>query len=181
MTTFVALLRGVNVGKARRVPMAGFRALLSGLGYTDVVTLLNSGNAVFRSGKGSSAGHAAHIEQALADKMKVETPVVVMSAKELDAVVAENPLEVEAAEYARLLVAYAQGQPALEGLAAIRPFVVSPEQFAIGRHAAYLLCTRGILQSKAAEALLGKARLAVTTRNWVTTLKLQSLANERDA
>ena len=49
MPTFVALLRGVNVGKAKRVPMAELRALLSGLGYTGVATLLNSGNAVFRA------------------------------------------------------------------------------------------------------------------------------------
>ena len=53
MTTFVALLRGVNVGKSKRVPMAEFRMLLSGLGYTDVVTLLNSGNAVFRARSGT--------------------------------------------------------------------------------------------------------------------------------
>ena len=49
MTTFIALLRGVNVGKAKRVPMAEFRTLLAGLGYTGVATLLNSGNAVFRA------------------------------------------------------------------------------------------------------------------------------------
>ena len=49
MPTFVALLRGVNVGKAKRVPMTDLRARLSGLGYTGVTTLLNSGNAVFRA------------------------------------------------------------------------------------------------------------------------------------
>ena len=49
MPTFVALLRGVNVGKAKRVPVTELRALLSGLGYTGVTTLLNSGNAVFRA------------------------------------------------------------------------------------------------------------------------------------
>ena len=49
MPTFVALLRGVNVGGAKRVPMAELRTLLSGLGYTGVATLLNSGNAVFRA------------------------------------------------------------------------------------------------------------------------------------
>ena len=49
MPAFVALLRGVNVGKAKRVPMAELRDLLSSLGYTGVATLLNSGNAVFRA------------------------------------------------------------------------------------------------------------------------------------
>ncbi len=49
MPVYVALLRGVNVGKAKRVPMADLRAVLAGLDCTDVATLLNSGNAVFRS------------------------------------------------------------------------------------------------------------------------------------
>ena len=58
MTTFVALLRGVNVGKAKRVPMAEFRKLLAALGYTGVATLLNSGNAVFRATSGAAGQHA---------------------------------------------------------------------------------------------------------------------------
>ena len=85
MTTFVALLRGVNVGKATRVPMAEFRALLVGLGYTRVVTLLNSGNAVFRAAGGAPADHAAAIAAALAAQLNVEVPVIVKSAAELAA------------------------------------------------------------------------------------------------
>ena len=64
MPTFVALLRGVNVGKAKRVPMAELRALLSGLGYTGVATLLNSGNAVFHAPRGTPAKHSADIAAA---------------------------------------------------------------------------------------------------------------------
>lgn len=55
MPTFVALLRGVNVGKSKRVPMGELRALLSGMGYTGVATLLNSGNAVFRESEAAVA------------------------------------------------------------------------------------------------------------------------------
>ena len=83
MPTFVALLRGVNVGKAKRVPMATLRTLLSGLGYTDVTTLLNSGNAVFRSAKGSPARHAASIASAISEELQIDVPVIVKSAKEI--------------------------------------------------------------------------------------------------
>jgi uncharacterized protein (DUF1697 family) len=61
MPTYVALLRGVNVGKAKRVPMAELRQLLGGLGYTNVSTLLNSGNAVFRTAGASHAKLASDI------------------------------------------------------------------------------------------------------------------------
>jgi uncharacterized protein (DUF1697 family) len=178
MPAFVALLRGVNVGKAKRVSMAELRALLTGLGYTRVVTLLNSGNAVFRAAGGAPAQYAAAIAAALAAQLNVEVPVIVKSAEELAAIVAQNPIQAEAPDHARFLVAFVQEPTALPGLAAIAPLVVPAEQFAIGEQAAYLLCAAGILESKAGEALLGKAGRAATTRNWATVLKLQAMASD---
>ncbi len=177
MATFVALLRGVNVGKAKRVPMAEFRTLLSGLGYTGVATLLNSGNAVFQATKGSAAKHAADIAAAISNKLKLEVPVIVKSAKEFSAVVSECPIKAETANHSRMLVAFVQNVASLTSLAAIKPFVAPPEKFVIGQKAAYLFCANGILKSKAGESLLGKAGRSATTRNWATVLKLQALAN----
>ena len=69
MTTYVALLRGINVGKAKRIAMADLRALLEGLGYTDVATLLNSGNVVFKVGGGAAKRLAADISAAIATRL----------------------------------------------------------------------------------------------------------------
>ena len=176
MPAFVALLRGVNVGKGKRVPMLELRALLSGLGYTGVTTLLNSGNAVFRAAKGPPAKHAADITAAIAVRLEVEVPVIVKSATELATIVAENPIKAGADEHSRILVAFVQDTKALSSLAAVKSLVVAPERYAIGKKAAYLLCARGILESKAGVALLGKAGRSATTRNWATVLKLQALA-----
>ena len=181
MPRFVVLLRGVNVGKAKRVPMAEFRALLSQLGYTGVATLLNSGNAVFTATRGTPARHAADIASAIASKLKVEAPVIVKSAKELSAIIAGNPIKAEAAEHSRLLVAFTQDSKEISGLTAIEALVVPPERFSVGKNAAYLLCAKGILESEAGAALLGKAGKSATTRNWATTLKLQALASEGNA
>jgi uncharacterized protein (DUF1697 family) len=180
MTTYVALLRGVNVGGAKRVPMAELRKLLGGLGYSDVVALLNSGNAVFRAKGGSPAKHAASIAAAISRKLKVEVPVIVKSARELDAIVTGNPFEVDTAGHSRFLVAFTQHAKALAPLAAIEPFVRPPERFAIGSHAAYLHCADGILQSKAGEALLGRFGRNATTRNFATTLKLHARAGKAE-
>jgi uncharacterized protein (DUF1697 family) len=176
---FVALMRGVNVGKARRVPMVALRGLLGGLGYTGVTTLLNSGNAVFRAAGGTAGQCAADIGAVLADQLGVEVLVVVKSAADLAAIVAGCPIVPGPAEHARLLVAFAQRADALPALAAgVAPHVVAPERFALGSHAAYLHAATGILGSKAAGALLGKAALSATTRNWATVLKLQALARQ---
>lgn len=177
MPRFIALLRGVNVGKAKRVPMAELRALLLGLGCTEVSTLLNSGNAVFSAAGTSGATHAARIAAAIAGQLGVEVPVIVKSARELAAVVGENTIDGPAVDPSRLLVALAPNAEALAGLAALAPLVRPPERFVIGCHAAYLYCAHGILESKAGEALLGKLGKSVTTRNWATMQKLHALAS----
>ena len=181
MPKFVALLRGINVGKAKRVPMADLRALLTELGYTDVATLLNSGNAVFQATRGTQAQHAANIAAAISEQLKMEVPVIVKSAKELSAIVAENQLAEQATNHSHFLVVFAQDNTTLSGLGAVESLVVLPEQFLVGKNAAYLHCASGILESKAGKALLGKAGRSVTTRNWATILKLQALVGEPEA
>jgi uncharacterized protein (DUF1697 family) len=180
MQTFIALLRGINVGKAKRVPMAELRALLVDQGYSDVATLLNSGNAVFRSAKGSPSAHAKAISTAILARFNFEVPVIVKSAQELAAIVLENPINADAADHAQLLVAFVQTPDDLHGLHAISSLAAPSDQFVVGQHAAYLHCTKGILASPAAKALLGKVGNATTTRNWATVLKLQTLANASD-
>lgn len=181
MPSFIALLRGVNVGKAKRVPMADWRAQLEELGYTSVATLLNSGNAVFSAVRAPSRSYAAAIASAIASGLKVNVTVVVKSSVELAAIVAENPFAITAADHSRLLVAFTQDLKALEALASLARLASPPEEYIVGKHAAYLHCPAGILQSKVGSALLGKAGDQVTTRNWATTLKLQALLTERDA
>ena len=94
MTVFIALLRGINVGKAKRVPMAELRALLAELGYSGIATLLNSGNAVFHAGSGSAGQHALAISNALKERMQFDVPVIVVSARELSALIEGNPFVV---------------------------------------------------------------------------------------
>jgi uncharacterized protein (DUF1697 family) len=181
MPRFVALLRGVNVGGARRVPMAQFRAVLSGLGYTGVTTLLNSGNAVFSADRAGPEAHARRIAAAIATRLKLEVPVVVRSARELSMVVADNPISAPREHHPRLLVTFIQDTRVLRTWSAIAPQVLAPEQFALGRSAAYLLCANGILESKAWALLLKQAGGSTTTRNWATVLRLAALAEARDA
>jgi uncharacterized protein (DUF1697 family) len=172
---FVVLLRGVNVGHGNRVPMAAFRELLSAQGFSEVRTLLNSGNAVVRSAARSATTHAKAIGNGLQETLGVGVVVVVKSSSEFLAAIAENPLAFPESHHSRFLTAFSQSEAATQGLSALLPMLEPPEQFHIGRHAAYLHCARGILESKAGSALLGKLGREVTTRNWATVLKLKAL------
>ncbi len=171
MPRFAALLRGVNVGGAKRVPMADFRALLAQLGYQEVSTLLNSGNAVFSSAGRSASVHGSRIQAAINEKLCLDVPVIVKSARELAAIKAENKLAAIATDHSRLLVGLARDPAAMPSLASLSTLVSPPERLLLGEHAIYLWCPSGILDSRAAEALLGKLGKAATTRNWATVLE----------
>jgi uncharacterized protein (DUF1697 family) len=173
--THVALLRGVNVGTAKRVAMADLRALVEGLGYTDVKTLLNSGNVVFSVPKGSRAAPGPNIQQALADQLGLSSRVTVLDRAGLATVLAENPLGAVADNPSRLLVAVLADPADRARVAALAERDWAPEVLAVGSRAAYLWLPEGIIDSRVAKALDRELRDAQTSRNWSTMLKLQAL------
>jgi uncharacterized protein (DUF1697 family) len=175
MPRFVALVRGVNVGKGRRVPMPLFKSMLQGMGYSDVSTLLNSGNAVFTSAARSQRKHETAIAAVLQEALQVSAPVIVKSAADWSAVLAASPIRPPEADHARYLVALAAEEEALSELRALRELAQDHERFVVTPVAAFLHCPAGISQSRIAEALLGRAGRRVTTRNWATALKLAAL------
>jgi uncharacterized protein (DUF1697 family) len=150
MPRYVALFRGINVGKAKRIAMADLRVLLGKLGYTDVRTLLNSGNAVFTGGADTPTRHAARIRAAVAQKLGVDALVIVKSAKDMAAIVAGNALAKAASDPSKLLVAMTGDAGTLASLAALAGRAWGAEKLHLGKHAAYLWCANGILESKAA-------------------------------
>lgn len=178
MSRFVVLLRGVNVGKGNRVPMAGFRAALEGLGHGCVRTLLNSGNAVFSSTESNTGTLAAGIANVVEARFGVVTPVIVKSAAELDAIVQNNPFPPPEAAHSRFLVAFAMGTAGLDALAPLSSLVQPDERFSVSEHAAYLHCSGGLLESKVGKAIVGRTGRSITTRNWATVLKLAALLGE---
>jgi len=174
----VALLRGINVGRAKRVAMADLRALVEGLGYGDVRTLLNSGNVVFTNPRGTPREAAARIEAALVARLGVSSRVTALSAEELAAAVAENPLLEVAVDHSRLLVAVLKDPADRRHLDALIGQGWAPEALAVGARVAYLWCPEGILASRLSEAVGRALGDAVTTRNWATVTKLHALAGQ---
>ncbi len=175
MPRYVALFRGINVGKAKRIAMADLRALLGKLGYTDVATLLNSGNAVFTGPAAAPAKQAAKIREAVAKKLGVDASVLVKSAEDIAAVVAGNALNKIANDGSRLLVALTDGDDVLASVTKLARQDFGAERIHVGSHAAYLWCANGILESKAIEPLLKGLGASGTTRNWNTVTKLHAL------
>jgi uncharacterized protein (DUF1697 family) len=175
-TRCVALLRGINVGRAKRVAMDDLRALVEDLGYGDVRTLLNSGNVVFTLADDTPARAAARIETGLVTRLGVPSRTTVLRAEELAVIVQENSLVNVARDPSRLLVAVLR-DPA--DMLALRPLAGkpwAPEVLALGTRVAYLWCPEGVLASRLPEAVGRVLGDRVTIRNWATIGKLHALA-----
>jgi uncharacterized protein (DUF1697 family) len=171
----VALLRGINVGRAKRIAMADLRALVTDLGYRDVQTLLNSGNVLFTVPSGTRGDPAGRIEQAMTKHLGVAARVTVLTAADVVTAITGNPLLEIADDPSRLMVAVLT-IPA--DRAKLRPLARkrwAPEAFAIGARVAYLWHPTGIIKSPLAKAVGDALGDAVTTRNWATMTKLQAL------
>jgi len=175
MKRYIALLRGINVGKAKRVPMADLRALMEDLGHGGVRTLLNSGNAVFDAKAGGAASHAKQLRAAILDKMGVDCEIIVKTADELAAAIAEHPLRRHADDDARLLVMFTQEASSLALLKSLEDEDWAPEAFAVGTHAAWLWCANGIIESRVSKAVGKVLKDRGTARNWATVQKLQAM------
>lgn len=178
MPRYVALFRGINVGKAKRIAMADLRTLLQKLGYTQVRTLLNSGNAVFTADATPADKLAKRIRAEVAKKLGVDALVIVKSQRDVAGAIADNALAKVATDHSRLLVAMANDAKAIAALKKFAGRNWGEERMHVGKHAAYLWCADGILESKVAEALLTDLKDIGTTRNWATLNKIHLLMQE---
>ncbi|WP_205695793.1 DUF1697 domain-containing protein [Conexibacter sp. SYSU D00693] len=170
-TTWVALLRAVNLGPRNRVAMADLRALLEELGHRDVRTLLQSGNAVFSGGRPT----AAKLRAAILERTGTDAPVVLLEAAELQTVVDENPFGDLDDPKQPLVQVLADPRDAAR-VQALQERDWGTERLAVGSRAAYVHLPDGIRNAKLPPAVERAAQDTVTGRNWATVTKLLALA-----
>jgi uncharacterized protein (DUF1697 family) len=175
---YVALLRGINVGGNKLVPMARLRALLEGLGYTEVGTLLQSGNVVLTSREKKPAQVGQRIEAAIVEAFGFEVAVIVRTRDELARAIEANPLAGADDAPSRFLVTFLSGPPDPARLRAIDAAAYLPDEFRVVGREIYARFPNGIRDSKLA-VVLGGLKLGVTptARNWNTVKKLLALAD----
>jgi uncharacterized protein (DUF1697 family) len=173
---YVALLRGINVGRAKRVAMADLRALLGDLGYTDVKTVLNSGNVVLTGAEAPPDEHAARIEAAIAERLGMDVRTVVLTGDELRSVLEGHPFA-EIADNGSRMMAYVYLSPVeparIEGHEVVPQ---DPDRARLGARAAYQWCPDGLMAAPDVGGYLTEQLgVGVTARNWNTIAKLADL------
>jgi uncharacterized protein (DUF1697 family) len=164
---YVALLRGINVGGRRKVPMSDLRESVEALGYTNVRTYIQSGNVVFTAKTGSAAGVRAAIEQRLEHDFGFDVTVLLRTSKELATTLRNNPFDTDA------YVTFLESVPERARIAAIDAARYAPDEFAAHGREVFIRCPNGYGNTKINNALFERALgLRATTRNYKTVKTL---------
>jgi uncharacterized protein (DUF1697 family) len=177
MPRLVALLRGINLAGRRRVAMADLRALLEDLGYEDVRTHLQSGNAVLSTGDRPTAVAEA-IGAGMADRFGMEVRVVVRTAAQMAAIVAADRLGDVADDPAKRMVIFLPARPSRQAVRAIEGMDLGDERVEVAGGEVYAWCPGGIGRSPLMAALSDPTLTpGGTARNWRTVTRLAEMAN----
>jgi uncharacterized protein (DUF1697 family) len=172
---YAALLRAVNLVKRNRIAMAELRRVLADLGYEDVKTHLQSGNAVFTSDL-PAAAIERDIAAALAEHCGLSCAVMVRTGAELAAILAANPLGHEPEKPSWFFVSFLAAEPDPAAVAALAALDVGPDRAWILGREAYLWCPNGPLEGKLGGPLVEKLLgVSGTARNWNTVGRLAEL------
>lgn len=177
MATYVALLRGVNVG-GNTIKMERLRELWSELGFKNVRTYVQSGNVVFDAG-GSPSRWSPLIEQRLAGETRLPVSVILRTPAQLRATIAGNPfLKETGIDSAKLHVTFLAGAPGKDALKTLSAAKAGADRLCVSGNEIYLHCPNGYggtkLSNNALEKLLS---VRATTRNWNTVNKLCEIAS----
>lgn len=177
MPTFIALLRGVNVGGRNKIPMQELRALCGSLGWTDVRTYIQSGNVIFRAGAVASALEDV-LEHTIQRDLGLSIPVLVRAAADWPVYVRGNPFhDFSRTEPNRVMLALSKRPPRHTAVDELRERAEDGEQIARVGDALWFYYAGGAGKSKLSPTLVDRlVGSPVTARNWRTVLKLDELA-----
>lgn len=177
MTTYIALLRGINVGgSGRTIRMADLRSILGDAGYRDVATYIQSGNVVFTSEDRTTSQLASLLEDQIEAGTGLRVPVMLRTAEDWSSLVDGNPYDTS--DPTKVHVAFLAGDPDPDAADTLRKAATGGEDFRLDGHHIYLHLPEGMGRAELPKGLTNIGTPA-TVRNWRTVAKLWDLASER--
>ena len=180
MATFIALLRGINVGGKNKMAMSDLRELATSLAFRNPRTVLQSGNLVFEAASASKPnGLEQKLELIVKNRLGIELDCVIRTASAWQKIIESNPFFREAEEDpGHLLLMCMKDMPAVDRIKTLQSKILGREIIrAIGPNL-YLIYPDGIGRSKLTNAMIER-ELGVrgTARNWNTVTKLADISS----
>jgi uncharacterized protein (DUF1697 family) len=177
-TIFVALFSGINVGGNRIVKMAELRSFFEELGFADVATYVQSGNAVFRSRKGDAVSLTGQLEAAFEKKWGFHSHIMVRDLGWFERLVTGNPYQEVAGEPTKLHAYALEREPTADEITRLAEKCLGPERFEIKGDVLYLHAPDGLGKSVFAGLIQRTLKVPGTARNWRTVLTLLEMARQ---
>lgn len=181
MTTFVSILRGINVGGAKKILLNDLKNLYEELGFKKVTTYIQSGNVIFQSVDNLSDKElVGMIRNKISKIYGFDVPVVVRTTKEMQNTLMNNPFPGDKnLDIDKMHVTFLAELPIKEHLESLRKYDYSPERFEIVGKDVFLYCPNGYGIAKLSNTFIeNKLKVSATTRNWKTVNTLAEMAKE---
>jgi uncharacterized protein (DUF1697 family) len=176
MPNCIALLRGINVGGARKILMSDLRGVCEGLGYLEITTYIQSGNVVLQTDD-EAADVEAGLERAIAGRFGFAVAVVVRTAAQWSGYQAQPFGALAETDPARVMLALAKATPAADAVTLLRARATADERVEAVGDAIWLYYANGTGRSKLSPGVIDRyIGSPATTRNWRTVEKLAALA-----
>lgn len=180
VNTYIALLRGINVGGHNKLPMADLRTLLEEMGLNNVQSYIQSGNVVFQTERTDVAALALEIGNAIAAGYDFTPRVLLLNADAVRATMAANPFPKAEAEPKTLHLYFLAERPERPDVEMLDRLKAESEQFKLDDRVFYLFAPDGIGRSKLAERAERALGVAATARNWRTVSKVMALVESKE-
>jgi len=179
--TYVALLRGVNLGGHKKINMEPLRTSFARLGFEDVQTYIQSGNVIFKTDAMSAAEVARRVEDKILSDFGFSVPVILRTAAELGKTLQNNPFtQPKGIEPAKLHVFFLSGTPAKAAVRELEGLRIGTARLRCCGREVYLHTPDGFGRTKLPN--LDKVLSVIATaRNWNTVNKLHELASGRQS
>lgn len=176
MKTYIAILRGINVSGHKIIKMAELRKHLASLGFSNLATYIQSGNIIFQSTSEENSVLEEKIHQNIKENYGFDVPVIVRSQEEWQKVVDRFPYSLGDHEINRLAVVYLKEKPTHTPEEEINKFRTANDEVVYADKEVYLYMPDGFGVSKLTNNVFErKLKVAATSRNWKTTIKLLEL------
>lgn len=179
MSRYIAMLRGINVGANRKVPMADLKNLCAKLGLLNVQTYIQSGNLIFELAKPQSISALEEsLHQAISETFGFDIPVIVRTSEEMEKSCSTNPfLKEKDADIEKLYLTFLKETTPSELIEKIKDFQYLPDRYEIIGNDVFVYCPNGYGRTKITNDFFEKKlKVAATTRNWKTVMKLLEMS-----
>jgi len=176
MKKYIALLRGINVGGRRKILMQNLKILLSGLGFENVQTYIQSGNVIFEAKEEDKDLLVQQIQASISNKYGFAVPTIVIEASDYQKIIANNPFINEQVDIKKLYLIFLVEKPNSEAVETFNQLDFALDEYVIKNKVIYIQYENKISESKLSTTIIErKLTVVATARNWRTSMKLLNL------